>query len=470
VNWLVPVALYGFVPLVAVLFALLPPLRAVIVSYLVGWLFLPVAGLQVFGFFDYTKLTAVPLVVFLAVLVFDPRGFQRLRLTAFDLPVILFCVTPLLSSLANDLGWYDALSALVYQTITWGLPYLVGRIYFSSPLGLRQLALGVLAGGLIYVPLCLWEIRMSPQLHATVYGFHQHDWTQTLRFGGYRPMVFLQHGLMVGLWMGAAALVGVALWMNGRVRRLWGTPLSILVPALLATTVLCKSFGATALLLVGVLSLAAMRKLRTSLPMALLVCLPATYVVLRTAWRWSGSELTELVSQVSPERASSLAFRLEAEERLRTKALERPVLGWGGWGRSFVRLDDDPLQGQMVITDSLWILEFGKHGAVGLGSLVLLFLVPVLVLWRRCPPRSWASPGAALPWALALVLTVYALDNLVNAMENPVYLLIAGGLCGLAPAAARARAPAGHAEALPRAAEERVRRARTQPGITVPVR
>jgi hypothetical protein len=320
---------------------------------------------------------------------------------------------------------------------------------------------------LVYVPLCLWEIRMSPQLHADVYGFRQHDWTQTQRLGGYRPMVFLQHGLMVGLWMGAAALVGVALWMNGRVRRLWGMPLALLVPALLATTVPCKSFGATALVLIGVLALATMRTLRTSLPMVLLLCLSATYVVLRTAGRWSGSELTELVSQVSPERASSLAFRLEAEERLRSKALERPVLGWGGWGRSFVRLDDDPLQRDMVITDSLWILVFGKHGAVGLASLLLLFLVPVLALWRVCPPRLWASPGAALPWALALVLTVYALDNLVNAMENPVYLLIAGGLCGLTPAVARVRVRAGPA---PGHEDARVRRAKTVPGITVPVR
>jgi len=69
--------------------------------------------------------------------------------------------------------------------------------------------------------------------------------------------------------------------------------------------------------------------------------------------------------------------------------------------------------------------------------LLLALAVPVIALWRRCPPRLWASPGAALPWALALVLTLYALDNLVNAMENPVYILIAGGLCGLAPARVR---------------------------------
>jgi hypothetical protein len=439
VNWLVPIALYGWIPVVAVLFATLRPSRAVIVAYVAGWMFLPVAGLEVFGFFDYTKTTAVPLVIFLGVLVFDAASLRRLRFTALDLPMAGFCVTPLFSSLANGLGWYDGLSAILYQTITWGLPYLCGRIYFSSREGLRQLALGVLAGGLIYVPLCLWEIRMSPQLHATLYGFQQHDWTQTLRLGGYRPMVFMNHGLMVGLWMAAASLIGLALWTGTGARRVWGIPLSFAVPVLVATTVLCKSFGATVLVLAAALVLLTMRTFRTSLPMALLVCVPSSYVFMRTMGAWSGAELTGLVSEVNSERAGSLSYRLGAEELLRLKAAEKPVLGWGGWGRSFVPRFEDPLRSDTVITDSLWILVFGKYGAVGLVSLLLSLFVPVLALWRRCPPRLWASPGAALPWALALVLTLYAIDNLVNAMETPVYLLIAGGLCGLAPA--RARSP-----------------------------
>lgn len=438
-NWLVPFALYGWIPLVAVLFATLRPSRAVIVSYLVGWMFLPVAKFELFGFFDYQKGTAIPLGVFLGMLLFDSASLRRLRFTAFDLPIAAFCLAPFVSSLANDLGWYDALSALMYQVITWGLPYLTGRIYFSSPEGLRRLALGLLAGGLVYIPLCLWEVRMSPQLHATLYGFHQHDWTQTLRFGGYRPMVFMNHGLMVGLWMAAASVIGLALWSGSRGRRVWGIPLSIAVPALLVTTLLCKSFGATVLVLMAAAVFFGMRTLRTSLPMALLVCLPSTYVLMRTVGAWSGGELTEVVSEVASQRASSLSFRLAAEEQLLVKAADKPVLGWGGWGRSFVRRFDDWQRPDTVITDSLWILVFGKYGAVGLASLLLALLVPVLALWRRCPPRLWASPGAALPWALAMVLTLYAIDNLVNAMENPVYLLIAGGLCGLAPARVRAR-------------------------------
>jgi hypothetical protein len=424
--------MYGWIACVAVVFTLLEPRRAVIVSYLIGWLLLPVAGWELFGFLDYTKSTAVPVAIFGAIALFDWARLSRWRPAWIDLPIALVCVAPLLASLSNDLGWYDGLSGLASQVLTWGLPYLTGRLYFTSPEGMRQLGLGVLAGGLAYAPLCWWEIRMSPQLHTTVYGYIQHDWSQTLRSGGYRPMVFMHHGLMLGLWMSAAALIGLALWMSGAVRRVWGIPLAIAVPALIATAALGKSFGALVLLLLGAVVLWTMRSLRTSLPMALLVCVPATYVALRVSGSWSGAALASTVSAISSERAHSLSYRIEAEEQLRVRAEQKPWFGWGGWGRSFVRRFEDREREETVLTDSLWILVFGKYGGLGLISMLLTFLVPVLALWQRYPPRSWWRPEAVWPWALALVLTLYALDNLVNAMLNPIYLLIAGGLCGLA--------------------------------------
>ena len=38
---------------------------------------------------------------------------------------------------------------------------------------LRDLCLSIIIGGVIYLPLCLYEIRMSPQLHSIFYGFLQ---------------------------------------------------------------------------------------------------------------------------------------------------------------------------------------------------------------------------------------------------------------------------------------------------------
>lgn len=431
-NWVATAALLGWPLVVAIVFAMLRAPVAVLVTYVGGWLFLPVAGLELFGFLNYDKGTAVPLVITLAIAVFDGRRLSRFRLRKIDLAMLAFCAVPLASSLSNGLGLYDGLSAAAYQTIAWGLPYLAGRLYCSSPDGLRRLAIAMLGGGLVYVPLCLWEIRMSPQLHHLLYGFHQHDWTQVFRGGGYRPMVFMEHGLMVALWMTAASLLALAVYLSGAARRVWGLPPLLALVTLVATTVLCKSLGAIILLVAGAAVLLSTRALRASLPMALLLCLPAAYVTARISGDWSGSELTRIVRGFSAERADSLAYRLSAEEKLRVKAMEHPLLGWGGWGRSFVRQSDDPGRTGMVTTDSLWIIVVGKHGLLGLVSLLAVFALPVLTLWRRCPPSQWARPEAVCAWALALVLTVYALDNLVNAMHNPIFLVIAGGLCGLA--------------------------------------
>ncbi len=57
-NALVYVALFGWVPLVLVLFAVLPPRRAVIFSFLIAWLFLPMSHLKLDGIPDYNKMSA----------------------------------------------------------------------------------------------------------------------------------------------------------------------------------------------------------------------------------------------------------------------------------------------------------------------------------------------------------------------------------------------------------------------------
>ena len=67
-------------------FALLTPARAVLFSYIVGWLFLPIAATEVFGFFDYNKNTAVPLIVFLGVLAFDSKRLSILHMRWIDVP------------------------------------------------------------------------------------------------------------------------------------------------------------------------------------------------------------------------------------------------------------------------------------------------------------------------------------------------------------------------------------------------
>jgi hypothetical protein len=436
-NLLVPITLFGWIPVVLVLFLSLPPRRAVSISLLVGWLFLPVAGYDVPGFFNYDKITATCLNAFLVAALLDKdKRLWNFRPTRFDLPILVWCLCPLVTALRNGLGVYDGLSAAIQQTILWGLPYVMGRVYISDFKGLRELAVVLLIGGLIYIPFCLYEIRMSPQLHSTIYGFHQHSFSQTMRFGGWRPTAFLQHGLAVGLFMCTTSLIGAWLWYSMPLKIFPGKSVGWLVVLLLTTGVLIKSLGALVLLALGLLVLFLSTMLRTRVLAVLLLLSCPLYITARTVSGWSGDQLLALAQlSGSEERMESLRTRLRSEYYLMERAKLQPLLGWGGWGRSLVGDKNNIIKTTKgllvkVIPDSFWIVTFGTYGLFGLGSITIALLMPLLLLIRRFPAASWDTPEIAPVAVLAISLSLYMLDNLVNDMVNPLFTLAAGGVTG----------------------------------------
>jgi hypothetical protein len=427
---LVPIALFGWILAVLFIFAVLPPRRAVIVAFLFAWLFLPVAGYKIVALPDYTKMSATCAGVLLATAVFDPGRFLTFRPRWVDVPMAIWCAVPLATSLWNGLGPYDGLSGVLSRTVEWGFPYFIGRLYFSDLVSLRELAVGIFVGGLVYVPLCLFEIRMSPQLHAALYGSVPGGWEHVRRFEGWRPTVFMGTGLMVGMWMTTASLAGVWLWAGRVLKPVLGVPPAVLVPLLLVTTILCKSFGALALLALGLATLFATRTLRTSLIVLLITVAPVIYMLARTVGGWSGQQLVTVAGNLSEQRAASLETRLQNEDLLGGRAMLRPVFGWGGWGRNF-SFDEETMR-YRGIPDGMWIIAFGVNGVVGLAALTAVQLLPPLLVLRRYPARMWGTPLVAAPTVMAVILALYATDNLFNAMINPIYMLIAGGLSGLA--------------------------------------
>lgn len=427
---LVYVVMYGWIPVVLYLFRWLPAQRALIVSFIGAWLFLPQAHFPLPVFPEYTKMSATCYGVLLATIVFDVQRFKSFQLSWLDLPMLVWCVCPFASSVTNDLGWYDGLSALNQQTTTWGVPYYLGRLYLSNLDGLRKLAIGIFAGGLIYIPLCLLEIRLSPLLHRTVYGFYaRENLAQEIRYGGYRPTVFMESGLMVGAWMMAATLLGLWLWKTGVIKQLWGIPVRRLVVALVITFVLVKATGAWFLLAIGLVILFFAKWFRTSLLLLLLIVSISSYILLGASGTFSGNQIVSVMStRLNPDRAQSLEFRFDNEKILSDKARQKMVFGWGGWGRSRVY---DQWGKDISITDSLWIIAFGTKGVVGLISLTASLLLPAIAFIQRYPARLWSNPKVAPAAALAVLLVLYMLDCVLNAMVNPIYTLVCGGIAGL---------------------------------------
>ncbi|MGF1512522.1 MAG: O-antigen ligase domain-containing protein [Elainellaceae cyanobacterium] len=426
-------AIYGWIPFVLYLYKRVPAQKAVVISFIIAWLFLPQFNIVLPGIPDLTKASATAYGILLATIVFDVKRLSAYRFAWIDIPIVIFCLCPIVTALSNGLGVYDGVSMIMLQIVTWGIPYFLGRIYLADLTGARQLAVGIFLGGLAYVPFCLYEVRMSPQLHLMIYGFRAHqDFSQTIRWGGFRPTVFMIHGLAVAAFMMAASLIGLWLWKSGTIKKINDIPMRWLAIALVVTFILCKSTGAYFLLFLGIALLYLCSQLRTTVPVLLLAVAMVVYLFIssQTDAYVTDQAVEGLSNLLPPDRIQSLEFRFNNEEVLSDIAREKPIFGWGGWGRSLLYDDDGKL---ITVPDSLWIIEYGEKGAVGLTSMMALLLLPPLtVLTQRCPPKLWMRPEYAPLAALSITVMMYTIECLLNAMINPIYILACGSLSGIA--------------------------------------
>ena len=442
------VALLGWIPFVIVMFMLMPARKAAAIALIGGWLTLPPISLYFSGLPDYSKTTAATISIVLGTLIFGINQLQGLRLRWFDLPVFLFCFGGMASSLQNGLGFYDGLADALTQWLTWGLPYLFGRVYFGTPEGLRYFATAMAIGGLVFAFPCLFEIRMSPRLISDVYGL---PGFLDMRLGGYRPHVFFKTGLELGMWMTAASTAAAWLWRSGAIKKLGAVPFGlILLPILLVTTILCRSTGALLLLFVGLTVLWLSDRFRTRLLMIAIVLTGPLYVAGRVSKVWSGQQAVDVANMIGKDRGGSLAYRFDCENLLIDQAVKRPLFGWGGWGGASVDVPGSTPgpdgKRKTVVFDGLWIIFLGSKGFFGLAGFYLLIAGPAILFIRRFPPRLWASPQVAAGSVAAVLLSLYTVDCLMNAFPNIIYVTLAGALAGLEPKQLRATAPGDVAE------------------------
>lgn len=315
---------------------------------------------------------------------------------------------------------YDAASFLGITLFSL-TPFLLARKYLAHPGAQKTLLIGLALAGIGYSLPALYEVRVSPQLSRMVYGYFPHDWVQHLRGGGYRPVVFLHHGLWLAIFFCGSFLAAIALWRSslGGMRTRW------LMTAiwLFLTLVLSKGVGALAIgLFLGAIILLLPIRLQV-ISAAILAGSLLIYPMLRGADLIPIETALNLAGQYDTDREASLRFRLMNEEMLLAKANERPAFGWGGWGRN--RVFDE--QGHdLSITDGYWIILIGTRGWVGYLAEFGLLLMPMIFLgfrWRQLA----LTPATA---GLSLVLIANTIDMIPNATLTPVTWLLAGALAG----------------------------------------
>src|SRR4051794_35070370 len=267
---LAPMVLASWVFLCLVLFWRLPGRDAALIAMIGGWGLLPVADFPASVFGEpigrggsmhavaipttllVNKATAIALGCLAGSMLFDWSTVGRFRPAWVDLPILAWCLVPIASALANGLGPVSGLAQTRYLVLAWGVPYLVGRVYLTDGESLRRLAFGLVLAGMVYVPFCLVEFGHRPFLYGWVYGPHPYQLVGAERFLGSRPVVFLEDGNQLGMWMATSAVSATWLWRARRLPEILGVPAWAVSTLLAAICLLSQSHTAIALMIAGV--------------------------------------------------------------------------------------------------------------------------------------------------------------------------------------------------------------------------
>ncbi len=327
----------------------------------------------------------------------------------------------------RGLTMYDALSLAIRDVVGFGLPFFIGRMVFKTTKDLENIFRVMATMGLVYAFFCLVEIRLSPQLHTWIYGYPQHsDFAQTIRWGGFRPMVFMAHGLAVAMFMCAACMCASIL---GRLKQKV-TPFKLSARAvswfLFIILIACKSTGS---IFYAVLFLPAVSRFKPKnmVRMALLVAVFVTvYPTLRATRVFPAEEFVAYSkSLLGEERAQSMAFRFENEELLLDKLFTRFYFGWGGEGRG--RVYDEEMGKEVTIADGWWIIVLSSRGAIGAICNFAVMLIPIFAMRKRIR-KIKNKREAQMIAGLTLVLAAYLLDLIPNGAFSLIPYVLAGAL------------------------------------------
>lgn len=444
--------------------------RALIWSVLLAQLLLPAGTsfkLQMLPQID--KASVSNFCAFLCCLIFAETSRRPpFRIGLIEVLVAIYVTAPFVTAVLNPdniiiggsflpgVGLYDGASAAQGALIAL-IPFLLGRRYLRSAEDSQRILVCLVLAGLAYSIPMLFEIRFSPQLHYWVYGYYPGEFVQTMRGEGFRPMVFTGHGLAAAFFMMSACLAAAALLRN-RLSILPIPPVAQFV-YLEIILVLCKSLGSLVYGIVGPVLIMFCRP-KTQIAFAcVLTGIALAYPVLRTSELFPTTTVLNVAEVASRERMESLKFRFDNEDRLLKRAMERPLFGWGRFGRSRVY---DPESGKDIsVTDGRWIIDIGQSGLVGFGAEFGLLAAAVFAAWRAF--RKLRDPRLQICFStLSLIVGFNNIDLLPNAGLIPWMWLLTGSLLGQAESLLRKR----QSRPVTRAAPEGATLGMYQPSIT----
>jgi hypothetical protein len=438
-NWFAAFAILAW-PIVAIAFyRMRPPVEATVWTILAALLLLPSGFAIKLPMIPAIDKNSVPnICAFIGCLFLVPRrkrqgsGFGLVELLA-----LMLIAGPVFTSVFNNdtvvigervlpgVGYYDGISALLSQLLIF-IPFLLGRRVFQNPQDTETTIRCLAIAGLFYSLPILLEVRLSPQLSNWIYGFFSSGFAAEVRYGGYRPVVFMQNGLTVAFFVMTTLLAAAAVWRAGdRIMRL---PPGAATAYLGLMVILCKSAGALIYTIFGGFFVRCVKP-KAQLRLALLLaCIGLFYPILRITDMFPDKFLVKFAESVDEERAQSLQFRFDQERQLLDHASDRFFFGWGRYGRNRVYEESGK---DSSITDGEWIVTLGQFGVIGFLAEFGLLAWPVFKVFLTFKFVGTERDRVFLA-TLALLVAFGIIEQLPNASISPWSWLLAGSLLGRA--------------------------------------
>jgi len=429
-----------YVGLAIFVFWWLPLRTASLLVFFGGWLVLPVGnypqsndivtfpywitGLAIPSQLLINKAWIVPMTTFVLSSLFCISAIRCWRPTVIDIPIFLWCVWPLVVGVAIPASSPEPAVSSLYLFSSWGLTWLIGRIWFSSTSGRIDLIMGVAVAGIACLPIAVVEGYNNPDLYEFFYEPHPYRFDGIERYFGFRPIGFFEHGSQYGIWVVISAIASI--WLAVVMKKEdHDQKYKIIAVITLVIALASQSIGAIILGILGLVFLVAWGRsfvmpairiaaalLATAFILHISGILPLEYIARQT-------EVGQMILNFMRDLGrGSFFWRFSQDIKSLELLHSSPIFGLGTWNWW------EPVNTRPW---GLAILIMGQFGIIGsaLAFLSLANTAIINLMHQKISP-AWSINGVSV--VMALIVLVAMSDALLNSFLYFPVLIIAGAL------------------------------------------
>ena len=358
-------------------------------------------------------------------------GRRLFQFSLLDLPMILFCLCPLVAGIANETPVLDAFNETKKEFLYWFFPYWFGRHAIESRASRHLFAWILIAGCGICVLPVVYEISHGPVIAGWFTGGESLAWRGADRGGSFRPSLFFPTGFVLTMFFAWSCILSFAFARSFLMRQShpfsevelqrssqqYGIACVSTGALFFVLLVACRSLGSIVLGTLGAVSCVALPRKWRGIWLICLIAIPSIYIVSRITGIASAERIVAGAKQFTSEtRADSLGYRLRAEEIVFDRMKDHWWLGFGTWG-GWTLGKPAP-----IALDGFWLFCLTRTGMISVLCWWMMVALPCgWLTWCR----TWHAL-TAVEFAFALIVCLSLVDGMFNYFSEAPLLMCIG--------------------------------------------